>query len=262
LGQCQGGGGDGGGGGGGDVGASGGFACFSSYNTVELHGKGLVSMDSVVIGDHVRTGKNSFSRVYSFGHIDSEKTADYLQIYAEGIEMPLEVTSLHLLFINDKMRPASHVKVGDMLGTNKVSKIRTVTRRGVYAPFTESGEIVVSGFLASSYAAVHSYTPINEHTEAHAFFAFRRLVCAFDFAICENENYTNGYPDWLLPAIRFAMSAEKNPTLQIAATLAGLPIVAVAYTLEQMMYQPLAIGAIILGLVYVITNTKKLMIKD
>jgi len=254
----------GGGGGGGDANSAGGigFTCFSGTNTVEVQGKGVVLMGSLQIGDFVRAGKNRFSRVYSFVHMDFQKLAEYHQIYADGLKMPLEVSSRHLVFVNETMRPASHVKVGDMLGEHKVSKITNVKRRGIYAPITESGDIIVSGVLASSYAAVHSYTPINQHTEAHAFFAFRRLVCAFDFAICENETYSDGFPDWLSPVIQVAMNTERNPLCQICATVVGLPLVSFVYTLEQMIQYPLVVGAIILGLLCAFKKTKKPKNKD
>jgi hypothetical protein len=45
--------------------------CFSGKNTVEVLGKGLVTMESINIGDSVRVGPgNEFARVYSFGHYD------------------------------------------------------------------------------------------------------------------------------------------------------------------------------------------------
>ena len=79
-----------------------------------------------------------------------------------------------------------------MLGENKVSEVKSVKRRWVYAPVTESGDIVVSG----SRLQLHNYAPVNQHWEALAFFVVRRLVCRFNFGICENEKYTNGFPDF------------------------------------------------------------------
>ena len=219
--------------------------CFSHVNTVEVQGQGHVSMDSLKIGDFVRAGKNKFSRVYSFLHLDRDVEAEYLQIHAEGLKAPLEVSPEHMVFVKSTPVRASQVKVGDMLGENKVSEIKTVKRRGVYAPVTESGDIVVSGVLASSYAAVHSYTPINQHTEAHAFFAVRRLVCAFNFGICENETYTeDGFPVWLSPMVHFALSTKQNPFAQFFASVVGLPFIAAAYILEQMIYSPFFIGMV------------------
>jgi hypothetical protein len=154
-----------------------------------------------------------------------------------------------MIFVNGKMRPASHVKTGDMLGKYKVLNIKMVKRRGLFAPFTESGDIVVSGVLASSYAAVHSYTPINPHWEAHAFFSVRRLVCAFHFDTCKSETYTeDGFPVWLLPMVHFAESSEQNAPAQIVASVVGLPLIAVSFMLEQLILSPaVLIGSLIVA---------------
>ena len=164
--------------------------------------------------------------------------AEFLQIHAEGLKTPLEVSPDHMIFVKSALFPirASQVKVGDLLsGENKkVAQVKSVKRRGVYTPVTESGDIVVSGVLASSYAAVHNYTPINQHWEAHAFFAIRRMVCSFKFGICENETYTDdGIPDWLSSMAHFAKNTEHNAPAQVFASVVGLPLIAVAYFVEQ-----------------------------
>jgi hypothetical protein len=223
--------------------------CFSLSNTVEVQGEGLVTMDSLKIGDFVRAGKDKFSRVYSFLHLDHDVEAEFLQIQAEGLKTPLEITSDHMVFVNNAPIRASQIKVGDMLGDNKVADIKSVKRRGVYAPATEAGDIVVSGALASSYAAVRSYTPINQHTEAHALFSIRRMVCAFNFNFCKNEIYTeDGFPQWLSPLISFALITRRNPLAQLFISVVGLPLIATAYTLEQSMHYPIVFVMVIVGI--------------
>ena len=148
-----------------------------------------------------------------------------------------------------------------MLGENKVTDVKSVKRNdGVYTPVTESGDIVVSGVLASSYGAVHNYTPINQHWEAHAFFAIRRLVCFFKFGICENETYTDGFPDWLLTTVRFAKNTQDNAPAQLFASVVGLPLIAVAYTVEQIIHHALLFGVFILVL-YAFKKTKTSKVK-
>ena len=158
-----------------------------------------------------------------------------------------------MVFVKNSLLPvrASQIKVGDMLGEQKVSEVKSVKRRGVYAPVTESGDIIVSGVLASSYAALHNYTPVNQHWEAHAFFAVRRLVCRFNFGICENETYTDeGIPEWLSNVANFAKSTQDNAPAQLVASVVGLPLISIAYVIEQVtiQYQFIA-GLLLLGLV-------------
>jgi Hint module len=87
---------------------------------------------------------------------------------------------------------ASQVKVGDRLGNRKVTDIISVERHGAYAPFTMSGDIVVSGVRASNYVAVLTHSAVNQSGASHAFLALRRLVCTFNLGYCEKETYTNG----------------------------------------------------------------------
>lgn len=215
-------------------------------------------MDSLKIGDYVRAGKDQFSRVISFLHLDRHIKANFLQIHAKDLKKPLEVSPEHMVYVNGSSWPirAAQVQVGDMLGKNKVLKVTSIKRRGVYAPLTESGDILVNGVLASCYAAVHSHTPVNQHWEAHAFFSLHRLVCAVNFRVCQSETYTNGYPDWMSPMIHFALSTGENAILQAGASIVGLPLITVAYILEQLMYSPILIVAIIVGFFAVKRKTK------
>ena len=80
----------------GSTGGKTGKSCFSTANSVEVEGKGLIAMDALKIGDYARAGKDEFSRVYSFIHRDRDAEAEFLQIHAEGLKTPLEV------------RPGSH----------------------------------------------------------------------------------------------------------------------------------------------------------
>lgn len=233
--------------------------CFSRANTVLVQSKGLVQMDSLQIGDYVLARNTEFSRVISFIHLKRGIQVDYLQIHAVGLKNPLEITSSHMLFVNNHNFPvqASEVKVGDMLGENRVSKVKSVKRSGVYAPVTESGDIVVSGVRASSYAAVLTHVPIHQHAGAHAFFAARRLFCRFNFANCESETYTGeGFPEWLSPIIHFALRIEQSPLAQTLLCLVLLPFIAAVYILERMLLAPFLVGALVFVLLYVSKKIK------
>lgn len=132
--------------------------CFSDQNTVDALHKGQIPISKVQIGDYVSCGNGRRSRVISLGHTDDAAEATYLQIHAKGLEKPLEITSSHMLFIAGQSALASQVMVGDMLGEYPVTKILTVKRRGAYAPVTYSGDILVSGVLASCSLALHYQT--------------------------------------------------------------------------------------------------------
>jgi len=213
--------------------------CFSRFNNVEVQGKGMTAMDAIKVGDYVRTGNDDFSRVFSLAHLDHDFEADFLQVYTEGLNKPLEITGMHMLFASGKPIRADEVNVGDMLGKSKVSEIKGVKRNGVYAPITESGDIVVSGIRASSYYAFLDRIPFNQHVMSHFFFAPHRLMCSFDFDLCENEGHTNGYTNWAYWAIQIMEKSNEfiAPVQCLLAALA-LPFLSAAYGFEQMLIAP------------------------
>jgi len=180
-----------------------------------------IRMESLQIGDMVRVEGGSFSKVYSFGHYDPDMSATYLQIHVQDKTRkgspPLEISEHHLIYTIVPGRnttvtiPASMLKVGDQLvlssgAATTVSKIiKNVSRKGAYAPFTMSGNIVVSDILASNYISMIDTTTLPRitkmmHWMAHAFQTPHRLVCSWDLTqrqFCENETYTNGLSNWI-----------------------------------------------------------------
>jgi len=224
--------------------------CFSRFNDVEVQGQGMTSMDSIKVGDYVRSGTD-FSRVFSLAHLDHEFEADFLQIYADGLQKPLEITGMHMLFSSGKAVRADEVSVGDMLGESKVSEIKSVKRTGVYAPITESGDIVVNGILASSYFAFLDQVPFNQHVMSHFFFAPHRMMCSFDFKMCENEGHTNGYTNWAAWAIQLMEKAnEFVAPVQVFLAVSALPFISAAYGFEQMLIAPFTTLAVIAFMLY------------
>merc|ERR1712032_168807 len=234
-----------------EEGGTGASTCFSRFNDVEVQGQGMTSMDAVKVGDYVRTGNADFSLVFSLAHLDHDIEADYLQIYTDGLQKPLEITGMHMLFSSGNAVRADEVSVGDMLGTNKVTGIRSIKRKGVYAPVTESGEIVVSGIRASSYYAFLDRVPFNQHVMSHFFFAPQRMICSFDFKICENEGHTNGYTNWAYWAIQMMEKAnEFVAPVQCFLAVLALPFLSAAYGVEQMLIAPFTTLAILGFMVY------------
>jgi hypothetical protein len=117
------------------------------------------------------------------------------------------------------MVATSTVSLGDRLtlvdGTEAaVTRITTYTEKGVYAPFTRSGHVVVDRVVASAYAldrldeshyVIGGVKVIPMHLLAHLFQARHRLACSFNFDyFCAGETYVNGMSAWLEPAYRFS----------------------------------------------------------
>lgn len=203
-------------------------------------------MESLSIGDAVRTSNEQFHKVYGFGHYAPSAMAEFLQVYHDGAAregMPLEVTGDHMVYIHDQKAgtfapiPASRLRVGDFLvavpglaspsssSSAQVRAIHTVHRRGAYAPFTLTGDIVVNGVVASNYIALPPARFGKAAYETHqwlqhAAYMPYRLFCSV-VVDCQHETYdVNGFSKavsmWL-PILRWV--ERQCPDLLVNALL-------------------------------------------
>jgi hypothetical protein len=185
-------------------------------------------MDQLQIGDFVKDGDNSYSQVYSFGHLDDALEASFIQIHVnDGLGTPIELSPDHMVFVSGKSVRASQVKVGDVLhGQNRVEAISTVKRSGVFAPFTMSGKIEVSGVVCSSYVAMlGGLSDGFQHVASHGMLFFHRVYCSWYQASCEDETYTDGISDRILPLYNVLhMTNNQNTALQVGLYTVVLPL--------------------------------------
>ncbi|KAL4716650.1 hypothetical protein ACJJTC_008285 [Scirpophaga incertulas] len=164
-----------------------GAGCFPSGAVVHTeHGPRDISTikkgDKVLASDD--TGKLMYSEVLTFIDKEPNATREFIEVTAENGEK-ITATPSHLLLLAaaDGWRDAfaGNVEIGDVLLTrgpgavmrpSRVVDTRVVSRRGVYAPLTRSGTIIVDGALASCYALVRS------HALAHAAMAPLRWLAS------------------------------------------------------------------------------------
>ena len=172
--------------------------CFSGETTVNVKSKGTISMKDLQLGDQVLVAQGKYEKVYSFGHRHESIEADFLQFLPSG----LEISEDHMVKVGNRHVPAHAVQVGDHLESGSgdwilVEEIKTILRRGMYAPFTMSGTIVVSNVKASSYIAFQESetlmiggvaTPMRYQWMAHLSQAPRRLYARV-FGVVTNEQY-------------------------------------------------------------------------
>lgn len=180
--------------------------CFSGETSVFVKHRGQIRMKDLRILDEVLVSTDSpiYEPVYSFGHVNAALSADFIKLHPSN----LELSPNHMVFVEGEGPvPASMVVVGDQLvGGKRVSAISTVTRRGVYAPMTPSGRIVVNGVLASNYVSFQDSsvlkigsiaTGLSFHWLAHRFQVPHRIWC-HQFGLCVDEQYTDyGISTWV-----------------------------------------------------------------
>jgi len=138
--------------------ATGGAACFPAAASVELANGTFVSMANLQVNDIVRTGRDTFSRIYLFSHQDGERIATFIELSGENFKLALSPD--HFLYINGMAKPASHVKIGDQVehflkfqqSVANVTRVQSILAIGLFNPHTLDGDLVVDGIRTTVYA--------------------------------------------------------------------------------------------------------------
>jgi len=173
-------------------------------------------MRDVSIGDVILVDNksNTYSKVYSFGHFSRKTETLYLSILVDKQgTSPLEISPEHLIYKYDSamkkktLVPARNIAVGDLLlGVDataaEVQSIQKVIRHGAYSPLTASGEIIVSGVLASNYVTRES---LHEDLVSGQFLHWLQHGAVLPYCLfcsvvgCEKEVYdeNTGFSPWV-----------------------------------------------------------------
>uniref|UniRef100_A0A1B0BBC5 Protein hedgehog n=1 Tax=Glossina palpalis gambiensis TaxID=67801 RepID=A0A1B0BBC5_9MUSC len=148
--------------------------CFTKDSIVLTSNGSTKAMSDLIIGDRVLSvndhGEPIFSEIILFMDRNLEQTEQFIQLTTEKGAV-LTVTPAHLVMIwNPEKMLASYVFADQItrkdqvfvhdftkaLRPERVIKLETVTRKGVVAPLTRAGTIVVNSVAASCYAIVNS----------------------------------------------------------------------------------------------------------
>jgi len=159
-------------------------ACFPAHATVQLEDGSRINLENLKIGQKVasyRPGSNKpvYSEVYSFLDYDPEVSIKYLKIGYVGennMTGSISISDDHLIlakrFGSENFVYARTVEVGDTIFQHEnghivpvlVSSVTTQLSKGVYAPATLEGTVIIDGVVTSSYASV-------SHELSHAMLA-------------------------------------------------------------------------------------------
>jgi hypothetical protein len=233
--------------------------CFSGESEMEVEQRGTVKMSDLVLGDYVRVADNKYEPVYSFGHKDAESVGDYLQVVTEGERSPIEISADHMMMVDgDRAIPASMLKKGDLVVTASgetaaVKSIKKVVRKGAFAPFTESGTIVVNDLVASNYIAYQGSeyltiggieTPFSYQWLAHTFNSAHRLAVMMGFKC---ESYTDsGVSHWVdVPHKVGSWLVEQNVVVALAVLLPAIALFGFLHALETLIKSCSALSLIV-----------------
>eukprot|EP00171_Calliarthron_tuberculosum_P008412 IDg8412t1 len=142
-------------------------ACFPAYALVTRSDGSIVRMDELQVGDEIRTKAGRTTRVFSFSHREEHLLADFV-VLRTRFGRSITLTHGHYMYTDrGRIVPAGHVRIGDtiLLADGRHDFIQSVATNlslGVYNPQTLDGDIVVDGFVTST------YTTSVPHQVAHA----------------------------------------------------------------------------------------------
>jgi len=148
--------------------------CFPADASVETI-SGMKPMSDLQVGDRVRSvdgaGKLTYDEVYFFGHAESTKSTEYVDLKLSGNNAALQLSRKHFLPACPKhgMRCewADHIHIyaqevlkgdyiwvaaDDQTSLREVVERSVVVKNGLYNPYTLSGKIVVNGVVASAHS--------------------------------------------------------------------------------------------------------------
>lgn len=139
--------------------------CFPAVSTVRSATGLNIQMHELSHFTSVASSQGKYSDVFFFGHRHNATTPVYTVIHHTGPRSPLYISPGHYLYVNGSLSTSRWVNPGDLLRDPEGSDSITVERvsvtklKGMYAPTTVSGDLVVDGVTVSCYTdALHPET--------------------------------------------------------------------------------------------------------
>jgi len=259
--------------------------CFpgSARVTVLLEdNKGLTSnkkMEDLRLGDKIMVQDGTYETVYSFGHYDKDIRSDVFVTITTSNGKSVTLTPNHMIMTaNRGTIAASSVRPADSLITSSTTQeelivtriTKNVMKKGMYAPFTNSGYLVVDDIVVSNYIAVDTTAPVilgglvSHQWIAHAFNAPHRFYCRIKD--CTTETYTEeGLSAWIATPMSVAqwitMESNNNSIIKTIGSIIFV-VVGIVFNImfeENSQQQALIVAAAVLGMMVfaVMTHNNK-----
>lgn len=249
-------------------------------STVVVKGKGTTPIKNLRLGDMILSDeRGTYTKFYSRGHYHEKAPSQFLRIFTEVAEKPLEATPNHLVFMAARALPvpASTIKVGEFLltaaGPARVTAVKKISRRGLSHPTTLSGTIVVDGVVASTHTEIPGFAGaapgwvylggvkvVHWHWLVHAAHAPHRLVCG-RLATCAEPLDDEGFTPFPRFLLGLAQRAAKNQSVLysvfvlLAVVLAMAPFYAMELLFENV-FIVLVGGCVAAGMWRILSDVK------
>lgn len=140
--------------------SDGGSVCFPAAALVQT-ADGHMQIGSLRAGQRVRiSADDTMSAVFAFTHRELDGVYEFIHIELEGSPHSITLSAEHYMYANEIPVRAADVHVGDVVrtvaGLKLVRQVSQVFDRGLVAPHTMHGDIVVGGIVASTYTSLLS----------------------------------------------------------------------------------------------------------
>lgn len=144
---------------------SGSGTCFPADMRVRLSATETRTMDKLNVGDRVYISSVKKDSVIGFSHrVNSQNVFPFVRIDTTTL-LNVTLSHGHLVYVNGKFIPAKDTRVGDSVKTEAglavVTSVKDVWSKGLYAPHTLGGDLMVNG------VSVSCYTTVFPETTAH-----------------------------------------------------------------------------------------------
>ena len=242
--------------------------CFPATSTVQVQGEIRPRrLENLKIGDMVHVGSGKYEPIYSFGHYAPKGWSDdFVRLTTES--GTLFLSSDHMVYASHAFKAAATVEPGDnLLWNDEPVTVQDVSNghkeRGMLAPFTPSGKIVVDGFLASAFIHVpdtptlHSW--MSPQWLAHSFEFPHRIACHY-MGSCPNETYTaHGVSTWVARPLEIGMWVLRQDSFVLRGTLMAVfvTVCAMFTVTEAVFFQYPALGMAVVMAVYAYKNYRR-----
>uniref|UniRef100_A0A7S0ZBP6 Hint domain-containing protein n=1 Tax=Timspurckia oligopyrenoides TaxID=708627 RepID=A0A7S0ZBP6_9RHOD len=140
-------------------------ACFPSNAMVKMVDGSEKRMSELKIGDSVKT-RNGVDEVFMFTHKVESRLAEFIQLKVDKNRF-IRLSTTHLIVLDNNGKnvlvAADDVKVGDFLmfmhEERRMERVQVIEKLivkdiGVFHPHTLNGELIVNGFVVSSYSTL------------------------------------------------------------------------------------------------------------
>ncbi|CAN8073769.1 unnamed protein product [Agarophyton chilense] len=140
-------------------------ACFPLSSRVYMRRGVSFPISKLQAGHEVMVSEIESSDVFLFSHRNVHGVYDFIQVTSEH-NHTIELSSGHYIYANDRRVPAYTLKEGDLLrtvdGPSRVRRLQCVRAKGLVAPHTLHGDIVIDGVVISTYTT--ALAPFMAHS--------------------------------------------------------------------------------------------------